>query len=269
VGHLFQGRYHNVLVDKDAYLLELSRYLHLNPVRAGLVKLPEEYRWSSYRTYLSVTTPPAWLSIDYVLAQLNGKQGQPRRKYREFVMEGVRGEVQNPFKEVIAGIAIGRDNFWKEIKARFRWEISARFRTNHQGKEIPALKTIDRRTNIDEIVEKVGEIYNIPKEMITSRKRPTHSASQVALYLVRKKTDLSLNEIASYFGGRHYTAESVAYRRVEQRRQLDQRFDQELKRIEEEITSSGSCLMPRPGTQSDSGHVSCQDLDQKSTSNSI
>jgi REP element-mobilizing transposase RayT len=69
-GHLFQGRYKAILLDADAYLLELLRYIHLNPVRAGIMKLPEGYAWSSHRAYLGQEKIP-WLTTDWTLAQFS------------------------------------------------------------------------------------------------------------------------------------------------------------------------------------------------------
>jgi chromosomal replication initiation ATPase DnaA len=85
-------------------------------------------------------------------------------------------------------------------------------------------------------VEKVASFYGVSGEKITERRPSHHPGTQVALYLTRKKTGLSLNEIASLFGGRHYTAVSVAFRRVEAKRLQDQRFDRELSKIERRVS---------------------------------
>jgi putative transposase len=77
-------------VDADVYLLELSRYIHLNPVRAGIVTKPEDYPWSGYRAYLGFETIP-WLTTDWVLAQFSGRVLAARRAYARFVLEG-KGE---------------------------------------------------------------------------------------------------------------------------------------------------------------------------------
>ena len=66
-GHLFQGRYKAILVDRDAYALELSRYIHLNPIRAGMSQRPEEYVWSSYRNYAGQQVAPGWLRREGIL----------------------------------------------------------------------------------------------------------------------------------------------------------------------------------------------------------
>ncbi len=88
-GHLFQGRYKAILVDRDAYLLALTRYIHLNPVRAGLVREPAAYRWSGHRAYLGKATLP-WLTTDGVLSQFSAHRGHARRRYQRFVAEGKR-----------------------------------------------------------------------------------------------------------------------------------------------------------------------------------
>jgi REP element-mobilizing transposase RayT len=71
-GHLLQGRYKAILVDIDEYAKELSRYIHLNPVRAKMVKTPEEYEWSSYQFYIGVKRPPEWLHRDFILGYFGG-----------------------------------------------------------------------------------------------------------------------------------------------------------------------------------------------------
>ncbi len=227
VGHLFQGRYRSIVVEKDPYLLELSRYIHLNPVRAGMVKRPEAYRWSSYPSYLSLGSCPEWLRREDILGQMDKSPMKGRRKYRQFVEEGLRGEIRDPLEAVMGGIALGDETFWEEVRDRVQ---------GFQGRnEIPALRGIHRKTQAGVIVEKVASFYGVRPDRITGLEHPLHRGTQVAMYLARKKTDLSLNEIAAIFGKRHYTAVSAAFRRVEAKRQRDQGFDRELGKIEREI----------------------------------
>ncbi len=87
-GHLFQGRYKAILVDSDSYLLELCRYVVLNPVRAGAVRSPAAWRWSSYRATAGKIDPPAWLEIDTVLAAFGKRRSQAIAAYVQFVREG-------------------------------------------------------------------------------------------------------------------------------------------------------------------------------------
>jgi putative transposase len=88
-GHLFQGRYKAILVDADACLLELSRYIPLNPVKASMVKQVGDWRWSSYQAMVDRVTTPPWLSKDYLLAQFSKQRKTAIRKYQIFVEEGI------------------------------------------------------------------------------------------------------------------------------------------------------------------------------------
>ena len=91
-GHLFQGRFKAILVDQDAYLLELARYVVLNPVRAGMVRDPQAYPWSSYRAMIGEVSVPAWLATDGLLGQFGKRRSEARRRYSQFVREGVGKE---------------------------------------------------------------------------------------------------------------------------------------------------------------------------------
>jgi len=95
-GHLFQGRYKAVLIDADTYLQELTRYIHLNPVRAGMVREPDKYPWSGHRAYLGLETIP-WLTTDWVLSQFSKKVSVARRAYMKFVQEGMGGGRQEEY----------------------------------------------------------------------------------------------------------------------------------------------------------------------------
>jgi putative transposase len=109
-GHLFQGRYKSILVDEDNYLLELSRYIVLNPVKAGMVKSVERWPWSSYRATAGLeSTPPCWLRSDFVLAQFSKQRKTAIRKYTEFVREGLK----NPpiWSELKNQVYLGDDAF--------------------------------------------------------------------------------------------------------------------------------------------------------------
>jgi REP-associated tyrosine transposase len=116
VGHLFQGRYKSFLCDRDEYLLSLVRYLHLNPVRAKLVKGPQEYRWSSHNSYL--TEAKDLIDTDRVLKVFSERVSQARRKYREFIHEAI-GEGRNEeFYRTIGQQVLGSDKFLEQIESK-------------------------------------------------------------------------------------------------------------------------------------------------------
>jgi putative transposase len=89
-GHLFQGRFHSVLVESDWHLLELSRYLALNPVRAGLCKSPLEWPWSSYAAVAGAASPPSFLAAERLLAHFGADRDWARRTLRWFVRDADR-----------------------------------------------------------------------------------------------------------------------------------------------------------------------------------
>lgn len=91
-GHLFQGRYKSILVDEDNYLLELSRYIVLNPVKAGMVKRVDQWKWSSYLATVGQASVPEWLSSDYLLSQFSVQRKTAIRKYQTFVQEGLKND---------------------------------------------------------------------------------------------------------------------------------------------------------------------------------
>jgi REP element-mobilizing transposase RayT len=88
-GHLFQGRYKAILVEKESYLLELSRYVVLNPVRAGMVKNIDDWPWSSYPAMMGDALAPQWLETDWLLRQFGKSRKVTRRKYKNFVHDGL------------------------------------------------------------------------------------------------------------------------------------------------------------------------------------
>jgi REP element-mobilizing transposase RayT len=124
-GHLFQGRHKAFLVDTDEYLLQLIRYIHLNPVRVGLTKLPVDYRWSSHLAYLGKEVLP-WLATDWALSHFAPTNGKARQGFARFVADGI-AEVHRPEFHghgMTDSCCIGEDRFVEQalIKAENRPE---------------------------------------------------------------------------------------------------------------------------------------------------
>ena len=114
-GHVFQGRFKAYLVDQDAYGLELVRYIHLNPVRARMVKTPQAYRWSSHRAFLGEQYLP-WLTTDWVLGQFGTRMGIARRRFAAFVMAGrAEGHSQRFYGGTFDSRVIGEADFVNKV----------------------------------------------------------------------------------------------------------------------------------------------------------
>ncbi len=117
VGHVFQGRFKSILVNKENYLARLVRYIHLNPVRAGLVKSPEAYRWSGHNAYLGID-PVAWLECDYVLKKYSEDREIARRRYNEFVHVAIGQTEEIDFKIGLQSGIIGNDAFIQAVLSK-------------------------------------------------------------------------------------------------------------------------------------------------------
>jgi len=108
-GHLFQGRYKSILIDAECYFLELTRYVVLNPVRAGLVELPEQWHWSSYKAVTGENQTPQWLSTDLLLSQISTRPGNAVKKYQQFVLQGIGQE--SIWTHINRQVFLGDDDF--------------------------------------------------------------------------------------------------------------------------------------------------------------
>lgn len=117
VGHVFQGRYKAILVEADAYLVELARYVVLNPVRAGLCKEAAERPWSSHRALLGRVEPPSWLATDWVLGQFGETRARAVGRYEDFVRAGVG--LPPIWQALNAQIYLGSEDFAGRMASRF------------------------------------------------------------------------------------------------------------------------------------------------------
>jgi hypothetical protein len=182
-GHLLQGRYKAILIEADEYAKELSRYIHLNPVRAGAVKRPQDYPWSSYRTYIGEKKAPPWLRMDFILGIFGKKLFPAQKSYQDFVEGMIGREEQNPLKEVVFSTILGSAEFVNSV-------IDNHLGEKRADREVPALRRLRGQVLIEEI-EKVAEgVFG--KEEKTRKK--------VSLYLSHRLSGRKLKEIGEYFG---------------------------------------------------------------------
>ena len=118
VGSLFQGRFKAILVEDESYSWTLSRYIHLNPVRAKLVRRPEDHRWSSYQYFLRSRKAPKWLDWQTVLAEIGKQTPAARREYRRFVEAGIRGKLASPLKDVVGEVLLGAAEWVERMRKK-------------------------------------------------------------------------------------------------------------------------------------------------------
>jgi len=185
-GHLFQGRYKSLLVDTDNYFLKLTRYIHLNPVKAKIVEKPEDYKWSSYRDYLNKRDNQI---IDK--KEINALLNMSSKDYENFVLAGMHEE-EKLFEDIYGGCILGGDNFIKNNLKKFKNEI--------ENKNISyQKKMLYGKIEINDIIEKVQRYYKINTVDLTSRKR-NFWPRKIAIYLAQRFTQLNNREIGEVFG---------------------------------------------------------------------
>lgn len=230
VGHLFQGRYKAFIIDKDSYLVEVSRYLHLNPVRARIVKRPEDYRWSSYPAYLGKDAEVEGLDTAMVLSQFGKKLSSSRRWYLRFVEEGIEIPPRNPFKNALGGLILGKEGFANWIRQRFL-ECSEDY-------ELPQIRRLKPRLSIEEIVVVTSRMMKVDPEVISKRGRHNNEARLVAIYLSRRLSGEKVSGIGRWFGAVSGASISYICQKVEEKMRKDRRLREFLVKVEENLKPS-------------------------------
>ena len=155
VGHVFQGRYKAILVQRQSYLLELSRYVVLNPVRAGMVATPDAWPWSSYGMTCSDVPAPDWLQTDWLLSQFSAQRGAAVHAYREFVAAG-RG-LQSPMTNLRHQMVLGDDEFVKRLKVG--QIVADRTEMSRPQRKGVALALHEYRSGFDDRSEAMAHAY--------------------------------------------------------------------------------------------------------------
>jgi len=205
-GHLFQGRYKAILIDVDRYLLELSRYLHLNPVRAGLVKRPEEYGYSSYRSYITKEKDEI-VYRDRIWGMISGDGRNGAQKYRRFVEEGLGKGLESPLKRVYGGAILGGNIFIREILRRMEGK-------NIQRQDISYRRQLRVTQGVEGILNAICSYFKVTLNVIKEDRRVLRN---IAIYFIKKYTGLTNREVGSFFGGISYSGITRVYQRFGQK----------------------------------------------------
>jgi REP element-mobilizing transposase RayT len=186
VGHVFQGRYKAILVEKGSHLLELCRYVVLNPARAGMVSKPGEWKWSSYKSTAYAGKVPEYLTVEWVLGQFADKTTPARQRYRKFVDDGWVDQA-SPWEKLVGQIFLGSENFVAHMQELLggRQEI----------KEIPRVQRYPGRPPLGRL------IADIPTKNKQQRNQLVGEAHITYGY--------TLKEIADYLGIHYSTVSKI------------------------------------------------------------
>jgi REP element-mobilizing transposase RayT len=220
VGPLFQGRYKGIIVDKDNYLLELSRYIHLNPKRVNNDLILEEFKWSSYPTYIGLEDDKR-VNWEWI----KGYFGEDVREgYKEFVKEG-KG-LESPLRDVRASLILGDEKFVNKIKEKMK------IKKKEEVRELPSYREL-KKISENEIIEYVMEYFSVNRDEIFN-KRKNNIPRKVAVYLIKKLTTHKIEEIAKIFGI-SYTAVSKLCKRFEEEVKGNKKLDKIIKKIKNNL----------------------------------
>jgi REP element-mobilizing transposase RayT len=206
-GPLLGGRFKAILVERDHHYWELSRYVHLNPLRAGAARRPEEYSWGSCKFYFDSRGAPKWLAWSEVLREHARSIRAARKAYRAFLQEGVDGSLDSPVRDAVAGALMGSPSFVERMR---KW-LDDRI----PDPEVPTAQELRRSSRPEDIEDAVCRAFGVRRERLHARHKHGNEARAAAVYLFRQSTRIPVHELAERFGGVRDSAISKTQRRAE------------------------------------------------------
>jgi REP element-mobilizing transposase RayT len=201
VGPLMQGRYKAVVVEQDSYSLQLSKYIHLNPVRAKIVKNPEEFLWSSYAVYVGKAEAPDFLKTNFLLGQFSSSVKKARKGFKEFTLQDME-DGWSPEKEAYKGLILGGSDFISRIQDAHL--------AGKSDPEIPKLKAAQKQLLPEQI-----------HKFVAALTKDKNIANKLFIFALKKYSSLTLNEIGATAGGLSYMAVSKIAKRIEDKSKKD------------------------------------------------
>ena len=225
-GTLFRGRYKAILVDGDSYLLELVRYIHRNPLRAGITDKLKDYSWSSHKGYCSRAKMWNWLHKDYLLTMFSPKSNQAKKAYLEFMQEQEPEEIESFYSKKTLASILGDDTFKDWIKEKFH-----NLRFQH---DVPESKELALSGKV--IRELVCRAFRVEDDVLMhSRRGAENIPRDVAIYLQRKYCGQTLAELGRDYNLAGYSGVSSAFERMKARLLTDRKLKKKVDRIEKKL----------------------------------
>jgi len=239
-GHLFQGRFKGLLIEKESHLLELSRYIHLNPVRARMVARPQEHPWSSCATYLGQKPKYDWVNTDWTLAQFGNTERRARGGYRRFMAEGIERDFDDPAQAAVAGAILGRPSFVEWVREQFLHDrpLSA---------EQPGLRWLRAVCSVEDVIQAAAAAMGVDDSDIRPRGRHGNDARDMAIYMARRHCGLSNVRLGAEFGGVTGSNVTHACRRFEGRLREDSALAKRLGLAEARLSATHAHSATAPG----------------------
>jgi REP element-mobilizing transposase RayT len=228
VGHLYQGRYKAILVDKDSYLAELSRYVHLNPVRikphqsktvSEQWRFLERYIWSSLPGYLAPSKRQRWVNYEEVLAESGGTA----KMYRQFIDDGLRQGYETPWEKVTGQLTLATEGFVADLGKKVGPDAAKR--------EQPSVKVF-QAVKPEEVLSIVSRQLKVKREEFAKRRTAYRDERAVAIDLLYRYSAINQREIGQRLDGIDYSAVSRERTRLRDKLKVDRRLEKVLREIE-------------------------------------
>jgi len=224
-GHVFQGRYKAEMIEDESYYWTVSRYVHLNPVRAGMVARPEDWVWSSYPGYVTPAQRRAWVRYDALLAAWRGEWGgtDAVTAYRNYVEAGLSDPPASPFRETFGGWVLGSREFLERLRSEVIGVSSDP--PLREARQL-TLTRVDAAT----LLRAVADYYDLSSEAL-QRRHDRHIARGMAAWLCRRHTVATLSEIALELGLSRADSVPCLVRRLEARMKSSPQLARDAKAI--------------------------------------
>ncbi len=228
-GHLFRGRYKAVLIDADSHLLEALRYIHRNPLRAGLSKNLQDYSYSNHHGYISAAKKWDWLKKDMLLSMLNKNKTAQKTAYLDFVSQGEPEEIERFYSLMNLPSVLGSESFKQWVKMKFK----------HLSCQDDIPRSRDLAPTADKIVSIVCDHFKVKKETLAISKRGIENLLRdVAIYLVRLNSHETLAAVGQHFSISKYSTVSSVVERIKARKDKDKTLRKHLEQITATLNKS-------------------------------
>jgi len=234
-GHVFQGRFKSLLVDEDEYLLPLSRYIHLNPIRTSRFKnadLPtkseylKKYSWSTFAGYCYLRKRDKNIDYGWLLnTYFGGDTAKGRRRCRKYVYHAIEGEVENPFEEVVHQSILGTADFVQWVRQKL---------PRKGQREVPSLTKLQQHISAERIIGEVAKAGNVQADDLLDRKTKLKDLRQIAMELSYRYSNYKQKEIGSIFGV-DYSTVSQSRARLKAKLKSSRKLKKQFHRILEHI----------------------------------
>ena len=224
-GHLFQGRYKAILVDRDNYLLELSRYIHLNPVRAGIAESPQAYPCSSYPSFIHKKGEEI-VFRDLILSMISNNEKDAPGKYKKFVESGMDQDLKSPMHDVYGGSILGSKQFIKGALSRIK-------ETTFRKGDVSFRRELTAAFEPGDICATVCGHFEMEPDAL---KRSKGLARNMAIHLMKKHTGMMNREIGAYFG-LSYSAVSKAEASLLEKAERDRKLKKSIQTISDNFSN--------------------------------